>query len=868
MLDFERPLFLLAIPAAAVLLWLAGRGSLARWTRRQSAVCWSSRLILLVLLGAAAAGPRWMSGTREAGVVFLRDVSASIGDQADREAGRFLAQAREVGAGRSAEILFASRPVVERAYGSAEADKDIRKPDAKATDLAAALEFAAALLPDRVGGRIVLLTDGRTTAGRDPAGVVADLAARGVEFDVVPLISPPSEEIAVEEIALPANLREGEVFDLPVRVHATKKTPATVKLYQNNLLVGEQKVEAAPGTTALLFPRVRAEGRFAVYDAVLEAERDTLAENNRSRRALAHGGKARVLLVDRDAQQAEPLAGALRAGGFAVDLRPPEGFPAGMEELENFDLVILGSAPATDFRGAQLEALRNWVKDFGGGLIVTGGENSFGAGGYYNTPLAVVLPVRIQREEREDSPVIALLVILDRSGSMAAQAGGEIKMNLANEGAVLALDLLQGKDLFGVFAVDTRVQEIAPLARVADKNLIAQKILAITAGGGGIYIYTSLAEAYPRLRDVRAKIKHIILFSDAADAEEKNAGERTGAGGGGALDLASAMLGSQITLSVVALGNETDRDTAFLRQLAAQGGGRFYLTADAATLPRLFAIETMRATQSSLREDAVLAVPRAAHPVLEGIDWNSAPPLLGYNITGLKPGAEMPLAAEGGEPLLALWRYGLGQVAAFASDARARWAAEWLGWPGFGKFWIQLARQTARPGQRRDLDVSVSEREGRLHVTVDAVAPDGALRNGLPVKVSAAGGSATVSATAAQTGPGRYEAILESPAQGAVLIAVSDGQGQPASLAWARDYPPEFSAFQDGEPALRRLVSAGTGKWNPAPAEAFRPVAQPVASHRDLAPYFLAAALILLPFDIWARRREWGNSLPQNSPAL
>ena len=236
--------------------------------------------------------------------------------------------------------------------------------------------------------------------------------------------------------------------------------------------------------------------------------------------------------------------------------------------------------------------------------------------------------MRIEREEREETPVVALLVILDRSGSMSAPAGGQTKIALANEGATLALDVLQPKDLFGLFAVDTRVQEIVPLGRISDKRSASRRIAGITAGGGGIYIYTSLAEALPRLRDAQAKIKHVILFSDAADAEEKSSGE-TGTSkagtGNSSFDLAAAMLASRITVSVVALGTEQDKDTAFLRELAAQGGGRFYLTADAATLPRLFAIETMRAAESSLREDAFLAQPLGFRRSSEGSTGRKRP---------------------------------------------------------------------------------------------------------------------------------------------------------------------------------------------------------------------------------------------------
>jgi hypothetical protein len=205
------------------------------------------------------------------------------------------------------------------------------------------------------------------------------------------------------------------------------------------------------------------------------------------------------------------------------------------------------------------------------------------------------------------------------------------------------------------------------------------------------------------------------------------------------------MLASRITVSVVALGTEQDKDTAFLRQLAAEGGGRFYLTADAATLPRLFTIETMRAAESSLREDAFLPQPAGVGEAIKGIDWREAPLLLGFNTSKLKPGAELLMSTERGDPLLAHWRNGLGHVAAFTSDAKARWASEWLGWPGYGKFWGQIARMLVRPPERNDLVVKTHEEGDRLIVDAEAVTPEGTFRNGLNVTVSPRPGSPPIS---------------------------------------------------------------------------------------------------------------------------
>jgi uncharacterized membrane protein len=542
--------------------------------------------------------------------------------------------------------------------------------------------------------------------------------------------------------------------------------------------------------------------------------------------------------------------------------------------LQPFDLVMFSDAPAMDFSEGQMKLLEDWVKNFGGGFLMIGGEESFGAGGYFRTPIATLLPVRIEREEREETPVVALLVILDRSGSMSAPAGGQTKMALANEGAALALEVLQGKDLFGVFAVDTRVQDVVPLGRVTDREAAARSIAGITAGGGGIYIYTSLAEALPRLRDAEARIKHIILFSDAADAEEKSAGQ-LGEGavqGGSSLDLAAAMLANRITLSVVALGTDQDKDTAFLRQLAAQGGGRFYLTADATTLPRLFTLETMRATESSLREDAFLPVPKGNPEMLRGVDWAGAPLLLGFNVSRLKPGADLLLTTEKGDPLLATWRYGLGRVGAFTSDAKARWASEWLGWPGYGKFWGQIARGLVQPAERDNLTASVREEEGRLIVEADAITPEGEFRDGLAIEVSAAvDGQELPAAPMEQIGPGRYRVSLPRPAGDLISVALHDGTARPLSLMWTPGYPAEFQAPVPGGSGLEKLAAATGGRVNPAPTDVFRPSARPVRTRRDLAPWCLLVAALLWPIDVWARRRQWQmsgeNSLPPFSHA-
>lgn len=871
MWDFERPFFLLLLPVVLAFLLLARRGSLAQWSLRQSAACLALRFLIAALACLALAGPRWLTETRETAVVFLRDISASISPASATQAKGFCDRALPAGAGPVAEVVFAREPAVAQPFVGPRREPISPRPDDSASDLSSALEFAAAILPADHPGRIVVLGDGLDTTGRNPLEVATALAERGIEIDTEFFPSPPDKETAVISLKTPALVREGEVFDLSAKIHAAAASDAaTIRLYQNNLLVAETQKSLPAGISEIVFPRVKAEGRTALYEVEVSAPDDTHAENNRRKLVMAHGGPATVLIVDKSPEQSEVLAGVLRAADFQVEVRPPAGFPKEMEGLEAFDLIVFSDAPAPDFSDGQMKRLEEWVRNFGGGFLMIGGEESFGAGGYFRTPVATLLPVQIERQEREETPVVALLVILDRSGSMTAMAGGQTKMSLANEGAVLAFEVLQSRDLFGLFAVDTRVQDVVPLGKNGDRQATARRVAGITAGGGGIYIYTALAEAFPRLRDAQARIKHIILFSDAADAEEKNAGDIQG--GASSLDLAAAMLAGRITLSVVALGAETDRDTGFLRQLAAAGGGRFYLTADPAALPRLFTLETMRASESSLREEALLVRPAAKHPALQGINWAEAPVLLGLNVSKTKPGAELLLASETGDPVLAEWQYGLGRVAAFTSDAKARWASEWLAWPGFGKFWAQTARALVREGKRSDLAVTVREDGDDLLVEGEAVTPAGTFRDGLKVAVSvAAPGSLPVSLPATQVAPGLYRARTKAPAAGSAMIAVSDDAARPVTLAWTRDYPAEYRITGEGAAVLQKLSALTSGKFQARPEDVFRPALRAAKTRRDLAPFLLALALILWPLDIWLRRRDWKrireNALPPFSPA-
>ena len=864
-LPFEcaSPWFLVLL-AALLLLPLMLHRSLAGFGRAQRIVCMLVRTLLLSLIVFALAEIRALLPSSELGVIFAMDASASISPEAAKAAREYVRGAlRNQRAGDTAGVVgFARNAQVWQAPQESLATTDWPPlADTKATDIGHTLDFSSALFPGDQLRRVVLLSDGNDTGGH-ALEAATRLSRSGVEVWTVPLRNPTRPEILVERVEVPTRLKEGEAFDLTANFRSNVATTAKVRVYQSQFLVAEHEMAVKPGDNPFREPGLHPEGNFVQYDVEIIPADDTLLENNRASVVASLRGQPRVLLVDSDEQKARPLANALRDARIAVELRGPSGLPRTLEDLQQFDLFMLSDIGALTLGRERMDLYRRWVQDFGGGFALLGGESSFGVGGYFRTPIEQMLPVRMEHNDREELPTVALMIVLDRSGSMTAQAGGQTKISLADQGAAMALGVLSPRDYFGVLAVDTRAHVVAPLERHGAKEPIVQRILAITAGGGGIYVYTGLAEAFAAMREVNARIKHIILFSDAADAEEKVAGEQPdGAqGGGNSLDLASAMAAAKITTSVVGLGSEQDKDVPFLRQLAERGQGRFYLTNDATTLPQIFSTETMKVAQSSIVEEPTLAVPVVKSPIIAGIDWAQSPLLLGYNATKPKPTAEVLLATERGEPLLATWRYGLGQAAAFTSDAKARWAAEWMSWPGYAKFWVQTVRGLLRKGGPAAFEISRSENGDALDIRVDAVTPEGAFRNRLPITIHArTPDGSTQIVSAVEDAPGSYRARITLPQEGATVVSVSSPDLPDGGTAFAhtRSYPREFLASGTNDALLREIAAAGHGRFEPKPAEIFARPERSGLRRRDLTNWFLIAALALLPLDILLRRRTW-----------
>lgn len=545
-----------------------------------------------------------------------------------------------------------------------------------------------------------------------------------------------------------------------------------------------------------------------------------------------------------------------------VEVVPIEALDPTHADFSEVDLVVLANAPAAATRGGKamdkdfIESLGRYV-DAGGGLVVLGGPMAYDMGGYNYTDLARVLPVRLDQVDPEIESAATIVIILDKSGSMAAYAGlSKTKMELADEGAAASVRLLRPFDRVAVMSVTEDVFWDVPLQSVHSPKAIENKILSVRAGGGGIYVYTSLEAARDVMKKTDTPLRHVILFSDAADSEEKIKGVAFGTYGTGPTceQIAQEMRDDGITTSVIGIGEEYDSDTQFLKDLAKAGGGRFYLTNDAAKLRGLFVEETERLVDSSLHEIKFRPSVKVNHPAVAGISYESGPQLRGYQEMEARSTAQIVLAGPNGDPLLTTWRYGLGQVAAWSSDSGPRWSEDWLTWEGYAKQWTQVARWALRSREGDETAVEVDFAGGRAQLRVARRGKDGLTldEGGLRARVDDGVDPKEVALRSGE--PGLWTSEIRTRSDRTYRIQVLDDKG--AVLAEDTFAPPPSperrhrtidGAWLDG-------LTTQTGGQREPPSLSPTPSASVTTHVQRLWPWLAIFALVLLPFDAFLRR--------------
>ena len=839
------------IPAVLLLVQFHLR-SLSDFPVAQKRLSLAIRLLVTALLTAALCGPILLRPTEQQMVVFAIDRSESIDESARQKADEFIAQALEQSGDTDVEVRFlpfdrephdmqTEWPLAASENPSDSPEPSDQETADRGTNLNAAIRTAAAAMPPSRVPRIVLLSDGNPTNGGDPRAAARDA---GFPVDVVPLPVRSEPEVQLTRVQAPTQVRQGEPFYVEVVVSSNHDATGYVDLYRGDIQIGDDDAEPVTikeGENRFRFRQSVLGKRQETFAARLRGFEDTLLDNNESSTVVYAQGRPRVLLVDPDLDQTDSLRWSLDEQSIDVEVRPPEGIPRDLAELQGYECLILSNVSATEMSLRQMDLIRIYVQDLGGGFIMLGGDESFGLGGYYRTQIEEILPVRSNFEKEREKPSLAMMLVIDKSGSM----GGE-KIELAKDAARAAVELLGPRDAIGVIAFDGAAYTVSELRSAADHGAISDAISTIEASGG-TNMYPAMVDAFEDLRGATARLKHVIMMTDG----QSTPGDFHG--------VAGDMSASRITLSTVALGQGASEE--LLEELAQIGGGRYYFCNSAESVPQVFAKETVEASKSAINE--LPFMPQLVRPtsVLEGIDLDLAPLLLGYVVTRPKPTAEFILASEAGDPLLVWWRYGLGMSVAFTSDAKSRWAAEWLSWPDFGPYWAQIIRHAMRKDDSRGVYVEVERRGDETHITMDAVDQLGRFVDDAETSLTLINPRlGREKADLRPTAPGRFETTIATPQRGAYHIDVAqqraDGTTVRSSRGVTIGYPDELRLLPPGESTLKGIASLSAGRYDPSPDLIFGADGRTAREPQPLWPWLLMAALVLFIADVAFRRVE------------
>ncbi len=877
-LTFEQPAWLFALLLALPSAWLAVRcfGAMSR-VRRISTIV--ARTVLLALLTGMLAGASAVRTTSRLAVVAVVDVSESVRLFAhdERQAPAldrvraWLAQAlaQRAGDDLAGLVVFDDRAVVLAVPSRADPlTRWYDIPSRTGSALGDALRRAASLVPPDAAGRIVLFSDGNDTRGRiDEA--IASLADAGAAFpvDVVPIDYEVRREVLIERVDAPPTAAPSSPVVVRVTLRSTHDAEGVLRILRDAEPVDldpdspatARPVRLRPGlnTQIVRLPALTA-GRLHRFEAIFEPAdgHDTVVQNNRAEAFTLTPGAGAVLLVDGLADDGGLLARTLREEGLRVEVVTPESMPPSLLDYQEFDCVILQNVPAEATGTDRHALLASYVRDLGGGLVMIGGPDSFGAGAWKGTEVEEILPVRLDLPEQAVMPEAAIVFILDSSGSMAWNVMGSTrtKQQIANEAAALAVRTLDRKDLVAVITFSSSTRVVQPLTENEDPQSTMQRILSI-APGGGTNLAPALAQAQAQLDAVDAKVKHVIVLTDGRSTNPELLPEQ-----------AAQMRQRGIRVTTIGVGEDADAET--LDQMAAAGGGTFHLVMNPNVLPRVFVRAVRVIRRPMIREQPfVPVITGAASPYTLGID--QPPPLAGLVLTQARedPLAVVAMRTPQGEPLMAHWQVELGQVVAFTSDAGGPWSRQWAAWHGYRTFWTQVVRRASRAAQDQRYDTAIEHESGRLTIRVEAYDDDGSPRDLLtmPAAVYTPDGQ-RLDVALTQTAPGLYEARVPAPREGGYVFVVKPRMG-------TRRLPPIVAATSVAAAAeTRRLTSRRSVLEHIARATAGRvlDLDDPSTAHlfdragiqprRALVPIWrslLVWAIVIFLLDVATRRIAW-----------
>ena len=745
-----QPWWLVAGLVIVPMVWLAGRNLAALGRGRRTAVI-VLRILGVLLLAVLLARPMLVQKNRRTTVVVVLDRSRSIPEGLAQAALDYLSKAA---VSKDPRNRLAVVDVAEAASISSlpSSNTAIRRRNTLLTGqqsrLADGIQMAMAIAPPDTAARIVLASEGNETEG-DLKEAARTAAANRIPIDVLPLRYRYANEVLFRRLVAPPRVRSGQMVPLRFLLDSTGDVRGRLLLTLNG-----QSVDLVPDSPEVAVPVELKEGTnvktvsIPVGRGAFSASTPSSCRTTRSRTGSSRttgptrlptwrGRATCASSTPRTPAPIWPVSWSRR--GFARCRRDVSELPTELTRLLDVDAIVLANTPVHQFTMAQQEMLCRYVNDLGGGLVMVGGPDAFGAGGWIGSPVAGILPVDLDPPQKKQLPLGSLVLVLDHSGSMTGQ-----KVEICKAAAAGAVRMLSRRDRVGIVIFDAVSDWLVPLGPADDKDAICGKISSIGAGGGTI-MGPAMEKALAALKDVKTSVRHVILLTDGQTSDRELCG-RLG------MDLAA----EGITVSTVAVG--PDADTKLLYDIAVQAQGRFYPVADPMNIPEIFIKEAQIVRRSMIIEQTFAPqIVYSLSEILSGVPA-ALPALDGYVLTGPKGGLnQLILGSNEADPILATCQSGLGRCVAFTSSADSRWAASWVQWPGFSKFWEQVIRWAGKPSQSADCEIFVDVEGQQAVVRVEAFDAQGKF---LPL--AAVEGQVLTpemkaqSLPLTQTGPGQY----------------------------------------------------------------------------------------------------------------
>jgi len=706
------------------------------------------------------------------------------------------------------------------------------------TNISQGIKLSSTLIPEESKKRIVLISDGQENM-ENALSQAKILAEKNIKIDVLPIENTSTREVQVTEIIIPKYLRKNQEFDILVSVDSLVDTGGMLKIYDGKDLIQSQNVKVRKGQNRFVFLGMAKEGGARIYHAELEPEIDTIAENNSAFGYTYIEDIPHVLLVEKNNSGAE-IREILKNSLIEVKSIEPHNVPIEADTLSKYDGVIIANIKADDLDERFLNNLESYIKHIGGGLIVTGGEDAYALGNYFDTPLETILPVNMELKDKRNIPDMGLMIVTDRSGSMEEARYGISKLELAKEAAIRAVEVLNPFDKVGVLSFDDQPQEIVRLQNV-EKNLEKiQEDIASISSGGGTSIIPALRKAYEIIYNADTKIKHIILLTDGQ-------AEKTGYD-----DLISKMAENNITLSTVAVGPSSD--ITLLRRLAQDGRGRYYYTDEFSDLPKIFIEETMTAGKTYLNDEEFYPIVTRLSPILEGVE--TLPKLQGYVATTPKNRAEVILSSPKEDPILSTWRYGLGKTVAWTSDVDNQWSLDWLA----SDSGIQVIRNMVSWVLRKPISENIVA-EGRLvgeNIEVTAKIPN--IQSDAEVTVNIYGPDMEEKILDLKaTAPGSYTGSFKGNNIGVYMLNFQINRfGETETIYTGMNIPYsseyDINKMKKETVLLDQIARLTGGRVLKEAKDVFAEIQMDVYGERDIDGFLILLGLLLLIFDIAFRR--------------